>query len=121
MRKLLLNTHLIVGLIAAVFLLILGGTGAVLVFENEIDHSLNSKLMKLQPSGERLSYNALCKKLEEKYPGAKVNTFIVSTDDEIAMSANLRGGKTKGANVYVNPYTGEVLGNVSDRNSFMSK
>ena len=38
MRKFLLFLHLAGGLVAAVFLILLGGSGGLLVFESEIDH-----------------------------------------------------------------------------------
>src|SRR5690349_11243261 len=43
LRKALLYLHLWTGLIAAVFLLILGVTGALLAFKDEIHHALNAK------------------------------------------------------------------------------
>ena len=49
MRKLLLKLHLWMGSLAAVFLLLLGVTGSLLIFEDPIDHALNPRLSYVQP------------------------------------------------------------------------
>jgi uncharacterized iron-regulated membrane protein len=43
-RAILLRIHLYLGLAAAVFLLILGLTGSVMAFENDVDHWLHPGL-----------------------------------------------------------------------------
>jgi Uncharacterized iron-regulated membrane protein len=58
-RKILLTTHLCAGLIAAVFLTILGLTGSVMVFEEQINHRLNPNLSYVQPAGHHLSLQEL--------------------------------------------------------------
>ena len=39
-RKLLLNLHLCAGLVAAIFLFLMGASGAAILFENQIDRAL---------------------------------------------------------------------------------
>jgi hypothetical protein len=48
-RNALLTTHLWAGLVAAPFLLVLGITGAEMVFENEINDALNAKVTRAAP------------------------------------------------------------------------
>jgi hypothetical protein len=54
MRRLLLTLHLWLGCVAALLFIILGVTGSVMVFEEEIDRALNSKMTWVTPSGPRL-------------------------------------------------------------------
>lgn len=65
MRKLLLNLHLWAGLIAAVFLILLGITGSFMVFEVEIDRALSPKLTWVTPSERRLTLTEMKSRLEE--------------------------------------------------------
>ena len=44
MRNVLLKVHLYLGLVAAIFLVILGLTGAVIAFEFDIDHWMHRSL-----------------------------------------------------------------------------
>ena len=46
-RKVILKLHLWIGLAAALLLLLTGASGALLVFESEIDHALNPTLTQL--------------------------------------------------------------------------
>jgi len=68
-RKVILNLHLCAGLIAAVFLLLLGLSGSVLVFENQIDRAINGKLSWVPPDSHNLSLADLKASLERGYPG----------------------------------------------------
>ena len=52
-RKALVALHRWLGLTAGAFLLILGLTGCLLVFENEIDAALNPKLFQVTPQNQR--------------------------------------------------------------------
>ncbi len=116
-RKILLTLHLVVGLIAAVFLILLGGSGALLVFEGEIDRVLNPRLTVVQPVGERLSLNALAARLEETHPGGKVASLHLPARDDLAVKTSLRQGPAT-VSLAVNPYTGEELGSLASANPF---
>ena len=83
-RKFLLFLHLAGGLVAAVFLILLGGSGGLLVFESEIDHWLNARLTWVQPEGARLSLGELSDKVLQRHPASKVTTFLLHADERIA-------------------------------------
>jgi len=121
-RKVILTLHLVGGLVAAIFLILLGLTGALLVFENEINHWLNPKLTEVQPVGERLSLNALTEKLERSHPGYKVSALSLSAKDDLAFAVFLDGGARGGSiRAAVNQYTGEELGDPAKGNQFMQR
>ena len=121
-RKLLLFLHLTGGLLSAVFLILLGGSGGLLVFEGEIDHWLNARLTWVQPEGARLSLGELSDKLRARHPGSKATAFLLPTDDRIAPSIVLRLAETgKTTNIAVNPHTGEELGAWDTANMFTKR
>ncbi len=113
-RGALRKLHLWAGLTAALLLLLLGVTGSVMVFEEEIDDALNARLAWVQPAGKRLSLVEMKAALEKANPGATVTSIGIPASEAHSWSAFLRGGK----GVSFNPYTGAVLGAAADRNNF---
>ena len=121
-RKVLLFLHLVGGLLSAVFLILLGGSGGLLVFEGEIDHWLNARLTWVQPEGARLSLGELADKVRPRHPGSTVSMIILPADERIATNIVLRrAGAGKPVNVAVNPFTGGELGSMDTANTFTKK
>jgi uncharacterized iron-regulated membrane protein len=120
LRKLLLNLHLYAGLIAGVFLILLGVTGSFMVFEDEIDRALNPKLTWVTPGERRLTLTEMKSRLEKRYSGRTVAGFSISPRDDIAWGATLQStASQEPLNVVFNQFTGDVLGTDSDRNNFV--
>lgn len=57
------NIHMYLGVFAALFLAIVGVTGAVLAFEDEIDRWLNRNLVVVQPQGSMLALDEVLKRV----------------------------------------------------------
>jgi uncharacterized iron-regulated membrane protein len=121
LRKLLLWIHLVTGLAAAIVLLLLGASGAVLVFENEIDHALNASLFRIRAQGTRLPLDEFVAKVESANPGARIVSLNLSDDAGIAHIVNLKPAQGKNRSVTANPYTGEVIGSLEGANTFTRK
>ena len=119
LRRFLLWVHLVVGLVAAIELLLLGGTGALLVFEPELEHALNPMLWHVQPEGARLGIGEFVDRVEKG--GAKVTFLRFSEEADVATGVALQGAGGKGQNVTANPYTGAVLGSTAGTNLFLPK
>lgn len=68
-ERVILAIHLWMGLCAALFLELLGITGSLMVFENEIDRGLNPKLTWIQPGDHYPSLAEIQMRLERIYPG----------------------------------------------------
>jgi uncharacterized iron-regulated membrane protein len=105
MRKLLFNLHLYVALIAGVFVLILGLTGAIMAFEPELDHLLHPGLSYVTPGPHRLTLVELGDAVAKVFPGERATGYSLSPAPDISA-----GVSTKRGQVMVNPYTGAVLG-----------
>jgi uncharacterized iron-regulated membrane protein len=113
--------HLIVGLVAAVFLVILGVTGAVMVFETELDHLLNAKLYHVVSPGTPLGLNDLVAKVEGQSPPSRVTALFFAQSPDIAIRATVSRPGGKPQTVTANPYTGEIIGSLGTANPFLSK
>jgi uncharacterized iron-regulated membrane protein len=121
-RRVILAIHLWMGLCAALFLALLGITGALMVFENEIDRALNPKLTWIQPGDHYLSLTEIKTRLERDYPGYTVAALEFSPRKEIGWDAFLQSKTSqRGIGIAFNPFTGDILGDEAQRNDFMNK
>ncbi len=105
MRKLIFTLHLYVALIAGVFVVLLGLTGCIMAFEPELDHLLHPHLMYVQPRPRALSLTEIGAAVTKAFPGETPSAYTLSGVPDISTQVTLRRGT-----VFVNPYTGEVLG-----------
>jgi uncharacterized iron-regulated membrane protein len=119
MRDLLLKLHLYIGLAASVFLILLGISGAVIAFEDDLNRTLNPEMLRVQPSGERLSWDAIQERVEQQEPGWKVVRYYFPQHATDSLYIRLRSLHTKQIkHMYVNQYTGAVLGDAGVGNRF---
>ena len=122
MRKLVLNLHLYVGLTVAVVMAMLGVTGAFLVFEPNVDHFLNARLDKVQPQGTPISLDQLRDILERREPGYLVTEIILPSRASSSILFHLdSSARHKSEELYVNQYTGEILGASAQRNQLAKR
>jgi uncharacterized iron-regulated membrane protein len=119
-RKLILNLHLWVGLGAAILLLLTGASGALLVFEDQIDHALNPHLSHVVVTGKPLTLTALQETLERQYPGGRVLGFGLPDRDDLSYEAYVQPVSGDGIPVALDQYNGRVLGVWND-NRFVRK
>lgn len=105
MRKLLFTLHLYVALIAGVFVVILGVTGAIMAFETELDHLIHAKTSYVVPGAQRRSLEEIGDAVSKAFPGERVGSFLFPAAEDLSYTVAV--GRTA---VFVNPYTGEILG-----------
>jgi uncharacterized iron-regulated membrane protein len=105
LRKTLFTLHMIAGLGAALFVVVLGLTGSVMAFEEEIDHVTHPHLFYVEAQ-ERpaLSLSALTERLSSTLP-APVGAYGMGVTPNRSYYLSTPAG-----NVFVNQYTGEMLG-----------
>lgn len=68
MRKFLLKLHLYLGLLAGLLLMVIGTTGAMLVFEYDLDHAFRSDLWTVTPEGTPQPIDPLLATVRAAYP-----------------------------------------------------
>ena len=115
MRKLIFNLHLYLALLASAFVIILGVTGGIMAFEPEIDHLLYRKLAYVTPGKQTLSLAELGAIVAKRFPGEPIDAYILSTSPNLSYQVLM---DTSGS-VYVNQYTGEILGVRPDQMEFL--
>lgn len=120
-HRVLLFCHLWAALIASVFLLLLGVTGSFIVYEREIDHVVNRRLIEVQPNGQPLPLSDLFARLEKAHPGFKVTEMAFSQRPDSAYEVYLDPGNDReGSVVTVDPYTGRELGDARTARTFVN-
>jgi len=108
-RTLLFKVHLVLGLLAAVVLIILGLTGSILAFDGYYDRWLNPSLWRATPQAHRISETALQNIVQRKYASVAIERIDIA-DTNSAHVFTLANG----TRVFVDPYTGAVLGTRGD-------
>ena len=110
-RKIWLVFHRWIGIVIGLIIAVLGVTGSILVFESEIDSSLNPQLLQAQPGATRLSFDAIVQAAADAYPGWTPRYFERLSDDPTAsFKVIIRDASLAEKQVFENPYTGAVLG-----------
>ena len=106
MRQTILNLHLYTALIAGIFVVVLGVTGSIMAFEDDLDRLFNPGLYKVQPTaGQPLPMAELKTALEKAYPRQRFVSFRIAPRPDQAWIAAARG-----LQVFVDPYTARPTG-----------
>lgn len=133
--------HLYLSFAAGLVILICCLTGAILVFEKDLQMGLNKKRYYVETATSKLSSDSLVKNVKKAFPDAKVNGIKLyahaerSAEISVAFPAKAASpalqdkGMAKGQaaqrqpgfTIYVNPYTGEILEKYSYRETWFYK
>jgi sulfite reductase (NADPH) flavoprotein alpha-component len=106
------QAHWLVGITAGIVLAIVGTTGSILSFEDEIQEWMNRDVRRVEaPGATPLTPSALLARLQEQQPAARISSMQLSDDPEASIRVNLGGQSTR----YANPYTGELLAGEANR------
>lgn len=108
LRKIVFWCHLVTGVIAGVVILVMSVTGTLLMYERQILAWADRGYRSAPPSSEatRLPIEALVAKAREVAPDANFTTITVRSAPGAPASFAAGPGRT----LYVNPFTGDVLG-----------
>ena len=106
--------HVWIGLAGAVFILTMGFTGSALVFENEIDRVLHPSTSYVTPQAQRLPLAELVARANAADPKDAVGGISLKDKPDLAYELSSRGRKS----IFVNQYTGEILGVRNREGSF---
>jgi uncharacterized iron-regulated membrane protein len=105
LRRAVFTLHMIAGLAAAMFVIVLGLTGSIMAFEEEIDHATHPHLFRVEATGHApLALSVISQRLSASLPGRIVGYGMGVTPNLSCYLATTEG------TVYVNQYTGEILG-----------
>jgi uncharacterized iron-regulated membrane protein len=111
-RSVLFWTHLTAGVLASAVILTMSFTGAVLALKPQIQAWIERDVRIVTPlDSPRLGAHELLTAVKEARPGASPQSLALPRDPAAAATVSLG----RDGNVYVNPYTGAILGSGSAR------
>jgi uncharacterized iron-regulated membrane protein len=109
-----LNLHQWAGLTGAAFIFVMGATGGILVFEDGLDRALNPSTSYVAAAGRPLPLSALMARVDAADPSDPVGGIHVA--EQAGQSYELTARKRR--SIFVNQYTGEILGTRDREHSF---
>lgn len=122
LKNVLFQVHWFVGITAGLVLAIVGVTGGILSFEDDIVRALNPGILTVEerPGQSLLTPQQLADAVRDRDPQAAIASVGVSSDPESSATVGLApaGGQGRGRQVYLDPYTGEALGEPGGRAFF---
>lgn len=123
-RKLFNKIHLYAGLTCGLIVIAVCFSGTLYVYNTEIREFFDSELYFVEESGRRMGAEEL-KQMVEMVEGSKVTglNWNEEADRSVQFTLLKVGEEGKGNTYYVNPYTGDLLANSSNKTStaeFMS-
>ncbi|MEQ1702782.1 MAG: PepSY domain-containing protein, partial [Ilumatobacteraceae bacterium] len=100
------RVHFYSGMIAMPFILLMALTGLVILHTTPIQDLTQGDLRTVSDTGEWGSFDAMEQSVEAAYPDNSVVMITMPRDDEHSVAFGLDSGR----DVFVDPYTGEILG-----------
>ena len=127
--------HLYLSLAAGLVILIACFTGAILVFEKDLQMALNKERYYVLPGSSKLPLQILVTNVKDSFPGAKINSIKLYSDPERSAELSVAFPPKKeakseapttvkkgaaperqpGFTIFANPYTGQILEKYSYR------
>lgn len=118
LRRFVFALHLWVGLVLGLHFALLGLTGSLLVFHNEVDALLNPQILRVTPSEQRASADAILSAVKQAHPGAKIDRVVMPSDSLEVCEVRFKSG-TERFKASVDPYSAKYLGERGVRGYFM--
>lgn len=108
LRKFFLKVHLYLGLTVGLLFALIGLTGSLLVFSEEIDEALNPHLLIVEAQQSSADFQLIEDSVKKSFPADKIYRIKMprESEDVYEFWMNSNGD----LRVYVNPYTGAILG-----------
>jgi uncharacterized iron-regulated membrane protein len=109
--------HVYLGIIAGLVIAIVGLTGSILTFQDEIDAALNKNLFEVQKEQHKIPLEVIITRVKEKYPSLKFDYAMNETDEPgLAYRFYDLGAEQE---FFINPYTATLSGKRLYQSSFI--
>ncbi len=116
-KRFLLSIHKWLGLIAGIFILIMGLTGSILVFDDEIEHFIQRDVIYQPDSDQPVSLDNAYSSIVQKHPDWDVRLTVIPDDADRAIEAEIRRPNDR-RYLYLHPVTGEILRDLDSESTF---
>jgi len=107
------RVHFYSGILSMPFIVFMALTGLVILYTQPFQDLTQRHLRVVTPAAKVVSYDEQAHAVEVAFPKATVVSVTVPRDRRHSTVVAIDDGSTSGRDVFVNPYTGEVLGSVN--------
>lgn len=121
LKKILFQIHWFLGITAGLILSLMGVTGAIYSYDQQILKWINadSYTVQIPMQQEKLTPSELYQKLTTKDAKLEVNSITIINEADAAAVVNIKKeGERRGFNLMVNPYDGTILPEIRGRDFF---
>lgn len=120
-KKIFFQIHWFLGITAGLILSLMGVTGAIYSYEQQILRALNqeSYVVEAIQNQPKLTPAQLYQKFQSNDPNLKINSITIAKDPTASSTINIvKEGARRGHNLMVNPYTAEALPEIKGQEFF---
>jgi uncharacterized iron-regulated membrane protein/flavodoxin len=119
LHKIIFWSHLTAGVSAGLVIFSMSFTGVVLMYEPQITEYVERNVRRVKPPSDnkRLTYDDLIGRVRAGNPEARPAMILIKSDPAASVAVNLGRDNT----VFVNPYSGALLGGSSATRDFMRR
>ena len=120
LKKVFFQIHWFLGISAGLILALMGVTGAIYSYDQQILKLINQDSYVVQAQNTpKLTPAQLYQHFEQRQPDLKINSITIAKDATASSTVNIqKEGERRGYNMMVNPYTAEVLPEIKGRGFF---
>lgn len=120
LKKVFFQIHWFLGISAGLILALMGVTGAIYSYDQQILKLINQDSYVVQAQNTpKLTPAQLYQHFEQRQPDLKINSITIAKDTTASSTVNIqKEGERRGYNMMVNPYTAEVLPEIKGRGFF---
>jgi uncharacterized iron-regulated membrane protein len=112
--------HFYAGLFVIPFMLILAATGIIYLFKPQLDAAMYHNLMFVSPGTTALPYTEQVQSVQKAYPNATVTQITPNVADDRSSEVLITTADKQNLMAFVNPYTGQVLGDRDEDNNLQA-
>lgn len=105
--------HFYAGVYVIPFMIMLALTGLVMLFHNQIEETQYADRIFVSQGTSTVSATAQVEAVRQAYPDAAIRDYIPPSVADRSAQISIRNEAKENFTVFVNPYTGEILGEVN--------
>ncbi len=105
--------HFYAGMFAMPFILLMALSGLVILYTQPIQDLTQGDLRSVDRAGDVVSFDELAATVEAEYPDALLTSLTMPSDSSRSVIFGIDDGSAAGRQVFVDQYTGEVLGSAN--------
>jgi uncharacterized iron-regulated membrane protein len=118
-RHWLFQAHLWTGLAIGLVMAVVGITGSLLVFKPELERWMVAEMTLVRPTGPRVPVDVLVETLRRERPAYRISNLYVYRAPELAWNFRATDADGTRVQVYVDQYTGKIVGEDFFRGHFL--